>query len=282
MGRGMALNLLKAGNKMVMWNRSVGKLDEFRENESVTIATSPMEVVASCDITYSMLSTPAVAKEVFFSDEGTLAGVSEGKRIVDCATLDGATMQEFETAIKGKGGIFLEAPVSGSKGPAEQGTLIMICAGNKNLYDEIAETDLTKVGKASFYLGEVGQGSRMKIAVNMVMGQMMVAMAEGVSLTEASQLDPAAFVEILGLGAMACGMFKGKGPNMLKDSYPTQFPLKHQAKDVHLAMELGKEVGQPLPQCCATDQTFKAAVDKGHGDEDFSAVVAAVRRAPPS
>lgn len=102
-----------------------------------------------------MLSTPEVASEVFFADgSGTLAGISAGKKLVDCATLDPATMKGFSEAVAAKGGAFLEAPVSGSKGPAEQGQLIMICAGNQSLYEEIVD-DLALVGKASFFLGEV-------------------------------------------------------------------------------------------------------------------------------
>jgi len=117
----------------------------------------------------------------------------------------------------------------------------------------------------------------MKLAVNMVMGQMMVSFSEGISLTAKAGIPEDAFVEILGLGAMACPMFKGKGPNMIKGEFPTQFPLKHQAKDVRLACALGKEVGQPLPVAEATSKIFEAALE-ADGEQDFSAVLNTVKK----
>mmetsp|Transcript_19969 Transcript_19969/g.51832 ORF Transcript_19969/g.51832 Transcript_19969/m.51832 type:complete len:292 (-) Transcript_19969:58-933(-) len=279
MGRGMALNLLKQGRKLVVWNRTAAKCDELAAM-GATVARSPAEVVAQCEVTYSMLSTPAVAADVFYDDKGTLAGVGPGKMIVDCATLDPATMIKFHAEINAKGGRFLEAPVSGSKGPAEQGTLVMMCAGDKDVFDKEESTGLAAVGKASFFLGEVGAASRMKLGVNMVMGQMMCALSEGIHLTDKAGLDPATFVEILGLGAMACPMYKGKGPAMVQGNYPTQFPLKHQHKDVRLACELGKEVGAKLPQAAAALNHFEAALPS-HADDDFSAVLDAVRSPLP-
>jgi len=276
MGRGMALNLLKSGSSLVVWNRSAAKCDEFVE-KGATMAASAADVVRQSDVTYSMLSTPEVAKAVFYAEDGTLAGVSAGKKIVDCATLDPATMQSFHKEVTAKGGSFLEAPVSGSKGPAEAGSLVMICAGDEALFNEIKDNDLTLVGKASFFLGDIGKGSRMKLAVNMVMGQMMASFSEGISLTEKAELDSNMFVEILGLGAMACPMYKGKGPNMVKGNFPTQFPLKHQQKDVKLACDLGDEVGQALPIAKAVNAKFEEALATA-GDQDFSAVLTVKKR----
>lgn len=276
MGRGMALNLMKSGKTVVVWNRTADKCAEFVAAGAIE-ASTPAEVVAQCDVTYSMLSTPEAAAEVFYGEHGTLAGVTPGKKLVDCATLDAATMQRFYADTKAKGGSFLEAPVSGSKGPAEAGSLIMLCAGDKALFDEVEGNDLKLVGKASYFLGDIGRGSRMKIAVNMCMGEMMVAFSEGIALTEACDLDPSTFVEIVGLGAMACPMYKGKGPNMVANTFSPQFPLKHQQKDVNLACDLGKEVGVALPMAEAANAVFKKAVPD-HGDDDFCAVVTAVRK----
>lgn len=276
MGRGMALNLLKSGKELVVWNRTTEKCAELVAQGAIA-ASSPAEVVKQCDITYSMLSTPEVANDVFYGPNGTLAGVSDGKKLVDCATLDPATMKKFSSDAKAKGGLFLEAPVSGSKLQAEGGVLIMLCAGDKAVFDEIEESHLKLLGKASFYLGEVGAGSRMKLAVNLVMGEWMAGLSEGIALTEACNLDPSTFVEILGLGAMSCPMVKGKGPAMVANKFAAQFPLKHQQKDVNLAIELGKEVGVDLKQAQVTNSIYQAA-KPAHGDDDFCSVITAVRK----
>ena len=129
----------------------------------------PLEVVESCGLTYAMLSTPSVAHEVYEMGGGLLSGVQDGKAIVDCATLTPERMAAMSSAVKAAGGSFLEAPVSGSKGPAEAGQLIFLTAGDAAV-KEAAEADLEAMGKATFYFGEeVGRGSKMKLVVNMIM-----------------------------------------------------------------------------------------------------------------
>lgn len=125
MGAGMVRRLLGRGDDVVVWNRTPAKSQqlaaEFQaEPGRVTVAGSPAEVLQACDRTFSMLSTPAAAREVFFAPDGVLAGVQPGKALVDCATLEARDMQKTDQAVKSKGGRFLEAPVSGSKVPAEQ------------------------------------------------------------------------------------------------------------------------------------------------------------------
>ena len=120
MGVGMANNLIKSGRKVVVWNRSTQKADDFASKFGAEIAATPKAVVEACDITYSCLTTPEVARAVHFNEEtGSILGIQSGKSFVECSTLDVATMQAFDSAIKEKGGRFLEAPVSGSKMQAE-------------------------------------------------------------------------------------------------------------------------------------------------------------------
>lgn len=121
--------------------------------------------------------------------DGVIAGVKPGKLIVDCATLSPERMQDEESRIKAKGGLFLEAPVSGSKVPAETGQLIFLCGGPEPVYGtpEVAAA-LDAMGKAKFLFGPVGQGSRVKLVVNMIMGTMMGAFSEGMALGSAADL----------------------------------------------------------------------------------------------
>jgi 3-hydroxyisobutyrate dehydrogenase-like beta-hydroxyacid dehydrogenase len=124
MGEGMARRLLNvAGRKLVVWNRSAAKSKalEAEAKGAVTVAESPAAVVRACAVTFVMLSEPMAVKSVYEAPEGILAGVSAGKSIVDCATLAVADMERLSAQVLGKGGRFLEAPVSGSKAPAAQG-----------------------------------------------------------------------------------------------------------------------------------------------------------------
>lgn len=134
------------------------------------------------------------------------------------------------------------------------------------------------MGKKSFFLGDVGQGARMKLVVNMIMGSMLGALCEGLALADAGGLDQETLLEVLSIGALSSPLLKGKVPAMIKRDYPTSFPLKHQQKDIRLAIALGDMVSQPLPIAAATNETFKSAMAMDHGDDDFSAVYEAVAK----
>jgi glyoxylate/succinic semialdehyde reductase len=179
-----------------------------------------------------------------------------------------------EQKIKEKGGMFLEAPVSGSKVPAETGQLIFLCGGDEAVYGRVSEA-LDAMGKAKFLFGPVGQGTRVKLIVNMIMGTMMGAFAEGMALCKAADLPQDSLLQVLDLGAMANPMFKGKGPNMINNSFAPHFPLKHAEKDMRLALELGQQLGVSLPTTQASDDVYRTVLEE-RGDEDFSAVYAAI------
>ncbi|TYG60894.1 hypothetical protein ES288_D07G103900v1 [Gossypium darwinii] len=236
MGKAMSMNLLKNGFKVTVWNRTLSKCNELVAH-GASIGKTPAEVINKCTITIAMLSDPAAAL----------------------------------SAITSKGGRFLEAPVSGSKQPAETGQLVILAAGDKALY-EAAIPAFDILGKKSFFLGQVGNGAKMKLVVNMIMGSMMNAFSEGLTLADRSGLNPHDLLDVLDLGAIANPMFKGKGPAMLQNNYSPAFPLKHQQKDMRLALALGDENSVPMPVAAASNEAFKKARSMGLGDMDFSAV----------
>ncbi|KAK7275306.1 hypothetical protein RIF29_16418 [Crotalaria pallida] len=270
MGKAMSINLLRHGFKVTVWNRTLSKCDELVEH-GASIGETPAAVVKKCKYTIAMLSDPSAALSVIFDKDGALEQISSGKGYIDMSTVDADTSVKISEAIKAKGGDFLEAPVSGSKKPAEDGQLVILAAGDKALYDEVLPA-FDVLGKKSFYLGEVGNGAKMKLVVNMIMGSMMNAFSEGLTLAERSGLNPGTLLDVLDLGAISNAMFKLKGPTMLKNSYSPAFPLKHQQKDMRLALALGDENAVSMPVAAAANEAFKKARSLGLGDLDFSAV----------
>lgn len=274
MGLAMTRNLLKAGYGVTIWNRDASKCEPLVA-EGAQLAKSPRDVAASADVTFAMLSDPPAALAVALGDNGIAAGISAGKGYVDVSTVDAGTSQQIAAGIRAAGGQFLEAPVSGSKGPAEQGQLIFLTAGDKELFDRV-KGPLDVMGKASFFLGEVGGGANMKLVVNMVMGSMMASFAEGITLAEKVGLSKQDFLDVVKLGAIAAPMYGLKGPAMIEQRYPTAFPLKHQQKDMRLALALGDEASQQLPVAAAANELYKQARAQGLSDDDFSAVLEAL------
>lgn len=275
MGSPMAVNLLKAGCDVTVWNRTRSKCEHLI-NLGARYETSPAEVAASCNVTFAMLADPESAVNVACGTNGAAEGMSPGKGYVDVSTVDAATSSLIGKHIRQTGASFLEAPVSGSKKPAEDGQLIFLTAGDADLYEMVAPL-LDIMGKSRFYLGEVGNGAAMKLVVNMIMGSMMASFSEGLVLGEKVGLDPNVVVEVISQGAISSPMFSLKGPSMVKAQYPTAFPLKHQQKDLRLALALAESVSQPIPVAAAANELYKAAKSHGLSDKDFSAVIEALK-----
>lgn len=292
MGEGMAGRLLSEGVAgsddvpLVVWNRTSSKCDALKErfpDKNIEIKASAKEVVEACDITFSILSTPAASKAVFEGEDGTLAGVSAGKCIVDCATLAESDMKRMDDQVKSKGGQFLEAPVSGSKGPAHGGTLIFLCAGSESInQDATVQSSLKAMGKATHFFGtEVGYGTRAKLVVNSLMGTMMAAFGESLALAESVGLDGGKMLEVIGQGAIQSPLYALKGPKMLKKDHSPNFPLQHAHKDMKLAVDMAKEAGVEYAVTEEAEQLFqKARDDKGLkvAEEDFSAVFETIHK----
>mmetsp|Transcript_30430 Transcript_30430/g.55493 ORF Transcript_30430/g.55493 Transcript_30430/m.55493 type:complete len:292 (+) Transcript_30430:91-966(+) len=277
MGSAMAGRLVDAGYPVTVWNRSKDKCEPLAA-KGAKVANTPKEVIEACDITFACTSDPFSAREVVFGDNGVLSGITAGKKYVDMSTVDEETPKAIAAAILAKGGQFVEAPVAGSKGPALQGQLVILAAGDEALKKE-ADPCFDILGKKTFFLGDVGCGARMKLVINMMMGINMVALSEGLAVGTSAGLDGAQIMDVIKESAIASPMYGLKGPKMLAGDFDPNFPLKHQQKDVRLALALGDEFAQPLPLAAAANEAFKAARAAGKGDDDFSAVFSVVKKA---
>lgn len=276
MGKAMVTNLLKAGLDVTVWNRTPERcapLVDMGANQAQT----PAEVIDACDITFGMVSDPEAAKAVCLGENGVLKTIKNGKGYIDVSTVDSDTSRALSQAIHEKGGRFLEAPVSGSKKPAEDGALVFLCAGDESLYKEAAES-LEIMGKKSFYFPEIGQGAQAKLVINMIMGAMMTAFGEGLALGEQVGLQKSDLLEVLAQGAINNPMFQLKGPLMAENTYTPAFPLKHMQKDMRLALELGEAHNVPLNTIVAANELYLKAKSNGSDDEDFSAVMKVIEK----
>mmetsp|Transcript_13463 Transcript_13463/g.19999 ORF Transcript_13463/g.19999 Transcript_13463/m.19999 type:complete len:317 (+) Transcript_13463:54-1004(+) len=287
MGEGMAKCLLKdavAGTPetpLICWNRTISKAENLKAShpeKNIEIKSSAKDVVSSCDIVFSMLSTPEASAAVFDdATNGTLAGVTSSSVIIDCATLAESDMKRMSDQVTAKGGKFLEAPVSGSKGPAHGGQLIFLCAGSQAVFDDATvQAALDAMGKASHYFGEqVGKATRAKLVVNSLMGTMMAAFGESLALAESLDLDGSKMLEVISQGAIASPMFALKGPKMLKKDHAPNFPLCHAHKDMKLAVDAAKSVRTEYSVTQVAEMTFRKAREDEElkvANEDFSAV----------
>ncbi len=277
MGSAMAANLAKAGFDLTVWNRTPEKCGPLVAL-GASAASNPREVAERSDLVCAMMANPKAVVAVRDGADGVLAGMGPGKGYVDLSTIDVETSMESACLARRRGAMFLEAPVAGSRKPAEDGTLTIMAAGDRPLYDAALPV-LEKMGKKILYLGEVGNGTRMKLANNLIMGGMMAALAEGMALAARTGLDLSQLLEVLDAGAMSNPMFRLKGPAIAADAgFPPAFPLKHMQKDLRLALRLAEEAGQPLFATASVNEMYKDALAAGLGDSDFAALGRVVRR----
>ncbi|KAL3878964.1 hypothetical protein ACJMK2_031286 [Sinanodonta woodiana] len=271
MGQGMVMNLLRSGHEVTVWNRTIVKCREFVKAGALK-GNSPAEVVQSCDITFSCVSDSSAVKDLVFGNAGVLQGISPGKCYVEMSTIDEDTVQDAAEAITARGGVFLEAPVVGSRVPALEGQLVILAAGDRKLYDDCYSC-FEALGKKSLYLGsDVGAAMRMKLIINMIMGTVMASLAEGMAMAEKVGLDQEDIAEVLSLGSLSCPTVIHKSQAILNQKYDPHFPLQHQQKDLRLALQLGDKVEQPLYVAAAANELYKKARRLGYGESDISAV----------
>ena len=170
----------------------------------------------------------------------------------------------------------MEAPVSGSKVPAAVGALIFLCAGSEDTFNEIKNTALQAMGKASHFFGpDVGYGTRAKLVVNSLMGTMVAAYGEALALSESVGLDASKMIEIISQGAIQSPVYGLKGPKMIVKDHAPNFPLKHAHKDMALASAMAKEAGVEYSVMDQAEVLFRAArtdEQMNLADLDFSAV----------
>ncbi|KAF2289019.1 hypothetical protein GH714_024124 [Hevea brasiliensis] len=246
-GKGQATNLIKSGFKVTVWNRTLSKCNELVEL-GASIGETPAAVVKKCELTIAILSDPAATLSVVFDKDGVLEEICNGKGYIDMSTVDPETSTNISKAITAKGGSFLEAPVSGSKQPAEAGQLVILAAGDKQRSIK------------SVYVA-LGKATESCLILYIVKYSMMNAFSEGLVLAERSGLNPVNLLDVL-----------GERTSYAQEQLLPAFPLKHQQKDMRLALALGDENAVSMPVAAAANEAFKKARSMGLGDLDFSAV----------
>ncbi|XP_072337827.1 cytokine-like nuclear factor N-PAC isoform X2 [Scyliorhinus torazame] len=264
MGTGIVANLLKMGHTVTVWNRT-------GEKEGARLGRTPAEVVSTCDITLSCISDPKAAKDLVLGPSGVLQGIRPGKCYVDMSTVDPETSTEISQVITSRGGRFLEAPVSGNRQLSENGMLVILAAGDKALFDDCSSC-FQAMGKKSFYLGEVGNASKMMLIANMILGSFMASVAEGFTLAKRASQSQEVLLYILSQGPLASAFLDQKCQNILQGSFKPDFLLKHIQKDLRLAIAMGDSVNHSTPMAAAANEVFKKAKALDQSENDMSAV----------
>lgn len=272
MGTPMALNLLKAGFPLVVWNRTPAKAEPLRA-AGAKVSKGPAHVAAEVEIIITMVSQPKDVESVVVGPEGIVEGIRPGAVLVDMSTVSPMTSRKLAAAVTTRQAEFLDAPVVGSKGPATDGTLVIL-AGGLPMTLERCRPVLLAMGKTIIHAGGVGMGSSLKLAVNLMLAHLAAGFAEGLLLVQRAGLDPKRYLEVLDASTFRSPWYQTKGVGMIKRDFTTHFALKHMHKDLRLIGELAADVKALLPLTGAIEQLFAKSEDAGKAELDYSAILA--------
>jgi 3-hydroxyisobutyrate dehydrogenase/glyoxylate/succinic semialdehyde reductase len=270
MGSRMAGNLLKNNYKLYIHNRTEEKAESLIQNGSVFCKTAA-ELGSSCDVVFTMLSEPEIVKKIVFGDTGLLSSMKPGSLWIDSTTVNpGFTQMESEEAKKNKIR-FIDAPVAGTKMPAEKGELVFLAGGDEADIEEIMPL-LNCMGKRTVYAGKCGNGAAMKMAVNTVLGLSMAGYVEAVSLGEALGLNKELLVDTLNSLPVTSTFLQLKKNKIMNEDFEPEFPLQWMHKDLFLAAEEAYKNNLPVPVINAAKELYAAAKKYGYAEKDLSSV----------
>lgn len=267
MGSRLAANLVKTGNELIVYNRSTEKAADLVA-QGAKLSKSLEELAKEVDVVFTMLSTPQVVKE---TAGALLPNLKPESWWVDCSTVNPSFSKEMNIMSEKHSIQFVDAPVAGSKAPAESGELLFL-AGGKEEELSFLEPCFDAMGKKTLYLNEVGNGANMKMLINLLLAQSMTAFSEAISLGIGMGLNEGLLLNILTATPVVAPFLAAIKPRLENDVFDVNFPLKWIHKDIILALDTAEELGVDMKSLDQTEALYKRALERGLGDEDFSAI----------
>ena len=279
MGTPIARNLINDGFSLTVFNRSLIKCDPFIG--LAKIAGSAQEAISASEVTLLIVSNEKEINEVLLVVEGRIQAQINNKIIVNIATVAPEFSERISTAISTAGGFYIEAPVSGSRKPAEEGSLVILAAGDDTLIDRL-QPIFSAIGKSTLRCGNPPNAMRMKLANNLLLFAMLEAFTEAYHFAHHLGLNVDMFMELILSGQMANDFFRSKAPKLLSGDFSQHAALRNAAKDTHLVCQEAKRKGIYIPVGFIDENLFNQALDEGLGEDDVIAVLKILEKSTSS
>ena len=267
MGQAMATNLVKAGHEVTVWNRTPGKFVE-----GAGIAQTPAAAADGAEVIWLCVSDTAAVEQTLFGADGVEQSLAEGVIIADSSTISPSSTVKFAERVREKGVSYVDAPMTGSKIGAQNGTLIFMVGGDAAAIDRLSPL-FAATGKKIFRMGETGKGQATKLAMNLQIALIFEGFAEALTLATKLGVDPKQFLSLIDATMVKSGVVEYKGPSVLNRDFTPNFPLRLMHKDIHLALDAAKEARVKLPALETVEEIYEMATEDGHSDEDYAATL---------
>lgn len=271
MGAGMARSLLRAGFQVRAWNRTEDKA-RLLELDGASVSATPAQAVAGADVVVVMLFDRDAVLEVLTQ---AADGLRTDALILQCSTIGPEGIEAVGALADGRSWRILDAPVLGTKLPAEQGKLVVLCSGDPALLDT-AQPVFDGIGSRTVWAGDrLGLASALKLACNAWVGTITAAAAQSLALAKSAGLDPQLVLDTIKGGALDSPYLQAKGAMMINGEYPVAFAVDGARKDLDLIVAQAGAHGVTADLLLALRSIFGWAAERGHGAEDMAAVYSA-------
>ena len=271
LGNAVALHLVDSGYEVTAYNRTKGKSTELKE-KGATIVESPKEVAENSELVIIIVKDANAVKQVSFENNGIVNGNHEKLIVADMSTVDPSESKNISKQFIDSKITKLDIPVMGGPNVAITGDLVLMASGNKASFDNCKEV-LDTIANKVFFLGESGVANSIKLAMNLQITMLALALSEGITLVKKSGVDPKIFLEILNSTYFKTGMSEKKAYKMIEGKYDTTFTLSNLKKDITTMTNAAKSLGVELPMISKAEEVYENAIKEGFGDIDYTGII---------
>ncbi len=272
MGWPMAANLARAGTELTVWTRTSEKAERFAAEHGAAVADSPAEAARGADAVISMVVDAPEVEAVLFGEDGAAGGIGSGGLAIDMSTIAPTAARAIGERLGEQDIAFVDAPVTGSRPRAEDGTLTIMAGGGEADFER-ARPLFEAMGKLVVHVGPSGHGAMTKVIANTVTAINAAALAEALTMVRAAGVDPERFLQVARAGSSGSTMMELKAQPMLDRDFEPLFKLEHMLKDVRHCLAEARALGIDLTLAGMAERLYAAGVDAGQGEQDFAAVI---------
>ena len=276
LGEAVGLHLLESGHSLTVYNRTKSKTSNLEKN-GAAISDTAKNVAEMSELIITCVKDADAVDEVLFGKNGIVSGKHDGLVVADMSTINPNSAIKNSKTLTEEGIKSLEIPVMGGPNVAIDGKLVLMASGNKDVFDQYKQVFDTIANK-TFFLGKSGSAHSIKIAMNLQISLLALALSEGITLTKKSGFEPEKFLEILNSTYFKTGMSENKAHKMIRDEFEPTFTLKNLKKDLEIITETAKESGATLPMAERANEIYAQAVKAGFGEIDYTGILAYIKK----
>ena len=271
LGSAVAMHLMDVGFDVTAYNRTGTKAAGVRD-AGARVVSSPMDVARGSDIVITVVRDAGAVRDVSFGSKGIVEGAHEGLVVADMSTIDPAESADIAVKFRKCGIEKIDIPVMGGPNVAVSGNLVMMASGSSEAFRRCREV-LDRIAREVFFLGESGVAHSVKLAMNLQITMLALALSEGITFVRKSGVDPRKFLEILNSTYFKTGMSEKKAYNMIDGRYDATFTLANLKKDISTMTHAAKSMGISLPMIARAEEVYGDAVMDGLGEMDYTGII---------